>query len=108
MSKDGVRRGGFSETITMLRFPLAILVVFIHVYHSDMDVSKLHAIGFSGMAVYEYVCRFFSVVLGSSAVPVFFIISGYLLFLKVDNYSKDVYIGRLRKRWHTLVIPYFL
>lgn len=108
MSQEEVKCGGYSETITMLRFPLAILVVFIHVYHPDIDVYKLHAIGFSGMAVYEYVRRFFSIVLGSSAVPVFFIISGYLLFLKVDNYSKDVYIGKLRKRWHTLVIPYFL
>lgn len=103
-----MRRGGFSETITMLRFPLAILVVFIHVYHSDMDVSKLHTMGFSGMAVYEYIRRFFSVVLGSSAVPIFFMISGYLLFLNVDSYSKDIYIEKLRKRWRTLAIPYFL
>ena len=108
MSKGEFKRGGFSETITMLRFPLAILVVFIHIYHPDIDIYKLHTIGFSGMAVYEYVRRFFSIVLGSSAVPVFFIISGYLLFLKVDSYPKDVYIGKLRKRWHTLVIPYFL
>lgn len=108
MSQDEVKYANFSDTITMLRFPLAILVIFIHVYHSDMDVSKLHAIGFSGMAIYEYVRRFFSIVLGSSAVPTFFIISGYLLFLKVDNYSKDVFISKLGKRWHTLVIPYFL
>lgn len=92
----------------MLRFPLAVLVVFIHVYHPNIDVYKLHMMGFSGIAIYEYVSRFFSVVLGSSAVPIFFIISGYLLFLKVDSYSKDVYIGKVRKRWQTLAIPYFL
>lgn len=108
MSKGELKRGGYSETITMLRFPLAVLVVFIHVYHPDIDVYKLHMMGFSGIAIYEYVSRFFSVVLGSSAVPIFFIISGYLLFLKVDSYSKDVYIGKVRKRWQTLAIPYFL
>lgn len=108
MSKGELKRGGYSETITMLRFPLAVLVVFIHVYHPNIDVYKLHMMGFSGIAIYEYVSRFFSVVLGSSAVPIFFIISGYLLFLKVDSYSKDVYIGKVRKRWQTLAIPYFL
>lgn len=108
MTKNEVKRGGYSETITILRFPLAILVVFIHVYHPDIDVYKLHSMGFSGIAVYEYVCRFFSMVLGSSAVPIFFMISGFLLFLKVDSYSKDIYMEKLRKRWQTLAIPYFL
>ena len=108
MTKGEVKCGGYSETITMLRFPLAILVVFIHVYHHDIDVYKLHTMGFSGIAVYEYVCRFFSVVLGSCAVPIFFMISGYLLFLNVYSYSKDIYIEKLRKRWHTLAVPYFL
>lgn len=99
-------RGGYSECINMLRFPLAILVVFVHGFGADIDISELHASGLTGLAVYDYIRLFFSVVIARSAVPIFFIISGYLLFLKVEEYNKIVYISKLRKRWHSLVIPY--
>ena len=91
----------------MLRFPLAILVVFVHGFGADIDVSELHANGFTGLAVYDYIRLFFSVVIARCAVPIFINISGYLLFLKVEEYNKTVYISKLRKRWHSLVIPYF-
>ena len=100
-------RGGYSESINMLRFPLAILVVFVHSFGADIDVSELHASGLTGLAVYDYIRLFFSIVIASSAVPIFFIISGYLLFLKVEEYTKTLYISKLRKRWHSLVVPYF-
>lgn len=107
MSNNMIRGGGYSESINMLRFPLAILVVFVHSFGADIDVSELHASGLTGLAVYDYIRLFFSVVIARSAVPIFFIISGYLLFLKVEEYNKTVYISKLRKRWHSLVIPYF-
>lgn len=100
-------RGGYSQSINMLRFPLAILVVFVHGFGADIDVAQLHASGLTGVAVYDYVRLFCSVVIARSAVPIFFIISGYLLFLKVEEYNKTVYISKLWKRWHSLVIPYF-
>lgn len=90
----------------MLRFPLAILVVFVHSFGADIDITELHTIGLTGLAVYNYIRLFFSVVIARSAVPIFFIISGYLLFLKVNDYPKQVYIAKLRTRWHSLVIPY--
>lgn len=101
------RSGGASESINMLRFPLAILVVFVHGFGADIDVVELHAGGLTGLAVYNYIRLFFSVVIAGSAVPIFFIISGYLLFLKVEEYNKAVYVSKLRKRLHSLVIPYF-
>lgn len=91
----------------MLRFPLAILVVFVHGFGADINVVELHASGLTGLAIYDYVRLFFSVVISRSAVPIFFIISGYLLFLKVKDYSKSVFMVKLRKRWHSLVVPYF-
>lgn len=38
-------RGGDSESINMLRFPLAILVVFVHGFGSKIDIAELHASG---------------------------------------------------------------
>lgn len=99
-------RGGYSQSINMLRFPLAILVVFVHGFGADIDVAQLHASGLTGAAVYDYVRLFCSVVIARSAVPIFFVISGYLLFQKVEEYDKQVYVGKLKKRWHSLVIPY--
>lgn len=59
----------------MLRFPLAILVVFVHGFGADIDVAQLHASGLTGAAVYDYVRLFCSVVIARSAVPIFFVIS---------------------------------
>lgn len=100
-------RGGDSESINMLRFYLALLVVFVHGFGAEIDITELHASGLTGMAIYDYVRIFFSVVIARSAVPIFFLISGYLLFLKVEDYSLTVYVAKLRKRWHSLVVPYF-
>lgn len=107
MCQNKMIRGGDSESINFLRFPLAVLVVFVHGFGTNIDVSQLHASGLSGDAVYDYIRLFFSEVIARSAVPIFFFMSGYLLFFKVKEYSKSVYIAKLRKRWHSLVVPYF-
>lgn len=108
MCQNKIFRGGDSECIYFLRFPLAILVVFIHAFGTHIDISKLHAGGLTGTAIYDYIRLFFSEVLGRSAVPLFFIFSGYLFFQKKKEYSKDIYIAKLRKKWNSLVVPYFL
>lgn len=107
MCQNKIIRGGDSESINFLRFPLAVLVVFVHGFGKNIDVLQLHASGLSGDAVYDYIRLFFSEVIARSAVPIFFFMSGYLLFFKVKEYSKSVYIAKLRKRWHSLVVPYF-
>ena len=42
------------------------------------------------------------------AVPTFFLISGYFFFYQLKKWDKSVYFGKLRKRLHTLLIPYLL
>lgn len=82
--------------------------MFIHSFGADIDVAQLHADGLSGIAIYDYVRIFFSVVIARSAVPLFFIFSGYLLFLNVEQYNRKTYEGLLRKRWHSLLKPYIV
>ena len=108
MVQNKVIRGGYSESITMLRFPLAVLVVFIHSFGPEVDMAQLHAGGLTGMAVYDYVRLFVSVVIARSAVPLFFIFSGYLLFKGVEQYDRETYVGKLRKRWLSLARPYLV
>lgn len=37
-----------------------------------------------------------------------FFISGYLFFVNIETFNKDVYFNKLKKRIKTLVVPYFL
>ncbi len=96
-----------SSSINKLKFPLILGVVFIH--------NQLkNGISISGQSVpipdtfwYEAVINLFSYVLPCIAVPIFFIISGYLFFSE-GTFSKSLYLNKIRKRIWSLLIPYIL
>lgn len=77
-----------SDAIHFLRWPMILMVICIHV-----DCVRPN----------EYV-TFFIKNICSMAVPVFFVISGILFFK--DGLTFESYIHKLRKRIHTLLIPY--
>lgn len=97
-----------SDTIDILRFPLAIAVVFIHSFGKQIEIETLHNIPFSGMVFFDYFRILVSNVLCHCAVPIFFLVSGYLFFFKVEKWNYRVYKSKLNKRLHSLVIPYIL
>ncbi len=71
-----------SRTIDLLRFPMAVMVVFIHmnpvvVKWADADFSLI-----SGNGLYNLLGILISNILTHMAVPTFFLISGFLFFLK--------------------------
>ena len=83
-----------SQTITLSRFPLAVMVVFIH------SVGDLNA-------PYVQLRDFISHPLLSFVVPAFFIMSGYLFFLNIEDKPVSVwYKYKIKKRVKTLLIPY--
>lgn len=86
--------------IAALRFPLAVLVVFIHAYNSEW-----RGIECGSAPIVPY---FMSRVLPTFAVPLFFAISGYLFFLNRRQFGVADYVGKLRRRVLTLFIPYLL
>lgn len=98
-----------SQTIDWLRFPLIVLVVFLHNPGLPPDYS-LPMLGNDGLAVCltAYTKVFFSHVLSHVAVPIYFFISGYLFFAKTPVLTKEVYLSKLKSRWHTLMVPYLL
>ena len=83
-----------SRSIETLRFPLILLIVFLHCYTTTSGITRGHDIYFR--LIYP-----FSLWLGETGVPAFFFISGLLLF-----YSKKTYVQKLRSRINTLLIPY--
>ena len=94
-----------SERLNLLRFPLIVGVVFIHAYGTDVGMANARI----GMAQSGYLAQFIQDIVSDGlarvAVPLFFMMSGYLFFLGFE-WSLDGYKRKLRKRVNTLLIPF--
>lgn len=97
-----------SVAIEWLRFPLIVCVVFIHSFGPSVDMSLIDWQSLTGQDVYDILRVFFSRIVTHSAVPCFYFISGYLFFLNVKHFDKNVYASKIRKRMRTLLVPYLL
>ncbi len=90
------------ERFDLLRFPLIVLVVYIHagtaIVFTDESVNAGNAL----TAAIQYTI---SQLIGGAAVPLFFLISGYLLFRSFEP-TLAGYLEKLRTRSHTLLVPY--
>ncbi len=84
----------FSDTVAWLRFPLIVLVVLIHAPRIPAEFSW----------AFETQKLFVNVVT-RIAVPLFFVISGFLFF-RGNTWSKEIYFKKLRSRARTLLVPY--
>lgn len=91
-----------SQTISYMRFPLAVGVVFIHFNLSEGLPTNLNFPDW-----YFYLIQFFSNVLPCIAVPLFFLISGFLFFYNIE-FNRNIYKQKLYSRTKTLLIPYLL
>lgn len=90
-----------SQSLDLLRFPLAIVVMTIHVWFPGVadataDVPALNAL--NGLV---------AGLLWDQSVPVYFFISGFVFFLNADM-SAATYRRKLRNRTKSLLIPYII
>ncbi|MGI6219266.1 MAG: acyltransferase family protein [Bacteroidaceae bacterium] len=88
-----------SKTISLLRFPLIVAVVFIHCTLEGALPAPTPLYQTLVHIIKETFCRI--------AVPLFFFMSGFLFFYKRD-FNRTVYAEKLRKRARTLLVPYLL
>ena len=99
-----------SEVVRALRFPLIVLVVFIHVPLASSE-GQIFPFAFpgNGYTWYQYISQLVSFVLGDVAVPMFFLFSGYYMFAKPKAWcTKAIYVAEMKKRWGTLILPYVI
>lgn len=94
-----------SEVISLMRFPLIVLVVFIHVLPEVC--LKIDSLG-SGSSYYLFFSELLSHSIGRIAVPAFFVISGYFFFFKMKEWSGEYYESQLWRRFFSLVLPFLL
>lgn len=96
-----------SAALDWLRFPMAVCVVFIHSYGTRAaNCDHWVADFWSWEALYDTMRIFCSKVVPACAVPTFFLISGYLFFRNMQVWDWHRYGDKLRRRVHTLLIPY--
>lgn len=93
------------EVIRQLRFPMIVLVTFAHSYGKVAE-------GFSFMSsdwnTYEFLKLLMSQTLVKVAMPVFFIMSGYLFFANVAKLDANTYKRKMMRRLKTLLVPYLI
>lgn len=96
--------------IDWLRFPLTVAVVFIHNFGEPVNYVPPCDMqgGVDGMAGYDMFRIVFSHVVPRLAVPLFFMMSGFLFFYRVKEWDAVVYFRKIKTRFRTLFIPYVL
>lgn len=100
-----------SQAIARLRLPLAVGVVFIHL-GMGFSGRQIHWQSFGEMDAFRFLGCFVTNELASLAVPLFFVISGYLFFanMPVDGNRAMLatYGHKLRRRVWSLLVPYLI
>lgn len=97
-----------SASIDLLRFPLAIMVIFIHMSPDVINLIDADFSLISGHGIYNVTGILLSHVLTHIAVPTFYLISGYLFFINFQKWSWEGYKKKLNSRVKTLLVPYLL
>ena len=93
------------EVIRQLRFPMIVLVTFAHSYG---QVAEGFSLLTSEWNTYEFLKLLISQTLVKVAMPVFFIMSGYLFFTNVEKWDITTYKKKICRRVKTLLIPYLI
>lgn len=99
-----------SKTIDWLRFPLILMVIFVHSHPMDnanfVGMQTLSE-GSIGQVIYTF-CMSTGNIFCNVSVPAFFFISGFLFFYHCKSWSWKIYKQKMSKRLYTLIIPYLL
>ena len=98
---------GTSRVIQLLRFPLVVGVVYVHAFGGATPMPRpAHGspLEFPPSAL---VMILVSQGVARVAVPLFFLIAGFLFFAG-SEWSVEVYLLKLRRRVKTLLVPYVL
>jgi len=74
-----------------------LMVLYIHMYYTEGETMQ--SLGLFESVIGKGLCLV--------AVPLFYLISGYLFFMKVPNGYYSIF-GKLKKRIRTLLVPYIL
>lgn len=84
------------------------MIVGILLLHSFLGHDKINLGELPPHSVAVLIEDFFSNLISRSCVPLFFAISGFLLFNNVSNLDFHTYLSKLKSRCRSLLVPYLL
>ena len=96
-----------SEALNLLRFPLACVVVTIHLFNNYILVVQGVNYNLSDFPGFMSIALFARAFLHGVSVPVYFFIAGYVFFLGI-NLTMEKYWRKMQNRFKSLLIPYML
>ena len=96
-----------SRTVSWLRFPLIVGVIFLHVRISGggSEVAQ-HAL--DHLPVAQFLCHKLVRGFANVSVPLFFFFAGYFYFYKTQNFGVPVYLKKVRSRVRSLAVPFLV
>ncbi|MCQ2052889.1 MAG: acyltransferase [archaeon] len=99
-----------SSVIKLIRFPLAVMVVCIHSFMAIENWNPIENMAYQsmGLCFFWYIEVALSHVLSHVAVPIFFLISGFLFFQNLEKWNVDVWMKKCINRVRTLILPYVI
>ena len=92
-----------SQSLDLLRFPLAVIIVAVHVFNKENIIVQD-----SSILLYNDFLLFVDGFLRGISVPVYFFISGYVFFLGIDKFTPNIYVKKIKNRVYTLLIPFII
>lgn len=95
-----------SQSLDMLRFPLAVVVLIVHTIQIDLILHG-NRIETDDMPLLLAMKDFVTAFLSDQSVPVYFFISGFVFFLG-GRLSKQRYVRKMKNRFKSLFIPYII
>ena len=96
-----------SESLNLLRFPLAVVVLTIHVFSSQGLKLQGQEISFDSAQIFQEINYFIDGFLRGQSVPIYFFISGYVFFLGI-TLTRETYKRKLQNRVKTLLIQFLI
>ncbi len=93
-----------SKRLAALRFPLIALVIYIHARAGTVTFGDKAVSLQSGLV--DAIKSAISDGIARTAVPLFFLLSGFLLFHGQRHWSWTKFSAKLGRRFQTLVVPY--
>ena len=96
-----------SQSLDLLRFPLAVAVLAVHVVSPQTFFVKGELIDIASMPAVEFLVIFISAFIKAQSVPIYYFISGYVFFYGVE-FTLAVYKNKLKNRFRSLFIPYIV
>jgi len=95
-----------SQAIDLLRFPMAVLVVYGHMSPKTIAPCLSEYSFFSFQVILNTIQISISYIAAHTAIPMYFLISGFLFFTKLDTWNWATYWKKITSRIYSLAIPY--